>query len=320
MAFSFNQAVARAKSLRGTEVLGPRIRVKDQLRIELLTIEQFIELTKHHTEPSPSQRQHIWRWVTKKANYLNRFALPQSVVYVAVCEGKFYLLDGNTRAYAWANTPSMHKPDAVVTVFLDIPASELRASYDAVDSAKSKKTVRHEIVSLIRECGINVEKQLQSDLVLSGALKGVLKVLSGSGKAALEMSVAHYLDDILMLDTMGLGMRSVTHSGVIAAALKLHNEGSPVELVKRYVTEFVRLKQGDLFGMLACTKDIQEDALRAYHRLTLSKGTTSSESAIRAMYPVYLESFFTVFCAELSSSTDRKLARMAKAELKRYRA
>jgi hypothetical protein len=317
-ATTFLRAVEATTKLKGIPVLGPRLAVKDSIESRKLTLEQFQEL-RLKAKAAPAQRQHEWRWLKNKARYLLKFELPQGVLTVGILNGEYFIVDGNTRTFGWSINPSMPKPDSVLVVFYDIEnVEQMRRVYDAVDSAGSKKTIRNEVVSILREAGVDIEAEFSSDLVLSGALKGVIQAIMGTtAKSALAYGLVDHVNQIRTLDSFELSEKSVQHSAVIAAALTLLKRKTPVDLVKKYVAEFVRLKSGDRFDAMPCVTKIELKATRAFLAMQQKTHSTSSAGAVKAMLPVYLSEFYGVFCSEIiKANMSAKLVRQAASQLK----
>lgn len=316
---SFIAAVNGATRLKPKQVRNPKKDVGSLIETRKLSIGQVMAL-RELAKPAPSQRQHEWRWLKGKARYLHRFALPQACIVVGVLNGEFYIVDGNTRLFGWASTESLVVPDQMLVVFYDIESLEaMRKVYDAVDSAGSKKTVRNEVISSLRESSVDIEKEVQSDFVLSGSLKGILAALLGSGSmAALKRGLSYYSDEILMLDKLKLREKPVKHSAVLAAGLKLYKDGYSPALVSAYIMQFVYLREKATGNLLKSTTAIELSADKAFLEMASVTKSTSSANAIRAMLPVYLDCFRAKFCRELaSSSAAGKLGKLAAAALKK---
>lgn len=316
---AFQAAVSAATRLKGLKLRNPKQPVKDLMEARKMTIEQVMEL-RSMAKPAPAQRQHEWRWFKGKARYLLKFVLPQAVLVVGVYNGEYYLVDGNTRTFGWSQNESLVVPDNMLVVFYDIASvAEMRTIYDAVDSSGSKKTFRNEVISTLREQGVDIENDFSSDYVLSGGLKGVIAALVGTGgKLALQQGLGYYCPAIRKLDKLKLREKPVKHSAVLATGLRLYTNGVPAALVDMFIMQFVHQHSGDTGDLLTCTPAIELAADKAFLAMAAKTKSTSSANAIKAMLPVYEQLFRTKFCVELAKGkrTD-KLAVMARTVLKK---
>jgi hypothetical protein len=313
---SFASAVAAVTKFKGIPVPGPRAQVDNLVKHEKLTIEQYAELLKK-CKPAPSQRQHEFRWAAGKAKYLLEFRGPQTVVAFAILNGEFHNVDSNTRGHAWTSNPAMTKPSHVHAIFFDakdIP--QLRSIYDCFDAKGPTKVVAHELLSYMRECGVDIEAQLISTLILSGKWKGALKALmKSSSNAALKEGVRYYLAELLAFDQFGLKEGSLRSTAVVGAALHLLKMGHSVKVVEAYVNEFRRLKSADLYGMQECIRTIEAEAWAAFTSSANRGSSTSSERAIPLMLPAYIQGF-REYCLGLKLNGPSSLVKLAAASLK----
>lgn len=246
--------------------------------------------------PIQVQRNDAYRLENNLAKHLGEFQLPQGMFAVIYFEGKFYLVDGNTRKRAWITRKGQKLPSHVfVTVMVPETLEEGKVFYDCYDSKFSKKTVRDEITSLLANAGVKTDK-LVSKLVAGGKLVTVVQCMARAyfvknSKVTRQAIVSEYVDEFVKVDALGFD-EGVVPMGAVWAALRLYKELSDadgVSLVTDYMIELAKIGTPSAGLMCEVTRDIPEKARLACEANLIG---TSGMKACPVMYPVYLLGFW----------------------------
>jgi hypothetical protein len=265
-------------------------------------------------KPASMQRQHQWRALTNKADYLNVFELPQVHIAVAYVDGAFEMLDGNTRVFKWLKKSPAEVPSHVtLTVLIPADRAELKKCFNCYDSAKAKKTKRHMLVGALREAGVNIETDIHSDLIKSGGFVTALYILTGCrGEAQICASVHEYKRELLLLDKMGLAEKDI-EVPVQAVALRLLKEGfADYALVENFVRSFKMLKMGLSASLLPSIRKIAAQVEADYLDYLEGDGKRSQTAASTRKSESMYDQFRSVFCREVVLRGTPELKRAAR--------
>jgi hypothetical protein len=316
-----SQALATIKGvkpLRKNQVMGSLVDVQHRVQTMKMTFAHFVAFLKSGlVSPASVQRQHEWRALTNKADYLNNFELPQTSFTVAYIDGRFEMLDGNTRVFKWTTQAPMVVPSHVnLSVLLPADRVELKTCFNCFDSAKAKKTRRHTLIGALRDAGVNVEKDLRSDFIRSGAFVTAMRVLCGyRTEEQMFQQVSIYKQEILTFDSFGFGEKDV-EVPVQVAIFRLLKEGkAKPALLKNYADSFKLYRLGFFDNVLKSVGEIHGAALRAYEKFVLDTGKRSQEKGAARMSEVYY-TLFRKFCQEVSKRGSKELAASATSYLR----
>jgi len=249
--------------------------------------------------PIQVQRNDAYRLKNNLAKHLSDFYLPQGMFAVVFLEGKFYLVDGNTRKRAWMTCKGLKLPSHVfVTVMVPESREESQVFYKCYDSKASKKTVRDEITSLLASAGVQTS-ELVSKLVAGGKLVTVVQSMARayyvkSNETTRKQIVEDYATEIVKLDTLGFDEGDVP-MGAVWAALTLYKEYPEApNFVTDYLNELAKDGTDSAGLMTDAVRDIPARARRACEAAFVG---TSGAKACPVMYPVFLAGFGTYLAA-----------------------
>ena len=306
------------KPVRKNQVKGKLVDVRFRVQTIQMPFAHFLGFLKSGLVfPASMQRQHEWRALTNKADYLNTFELPQTSFTVAFFDERFEMLDGNTRVFKWtAQAPVVVPSHITLTILIPADRMELKACFDCYDSSKAKKNRRHTLVGALREAGVNIEKDLRSDYIRSGAFVTAMRVLCGyRTEAQMYQHVANYKDEILMFDSFGFSEKDV-EVPVQVAIFRLLKEGrAKPALLKNYADSFKLYRLGFFDNVLPCTGTIVGAASKAFEEFVRDSGKRSQEKGAARMSDVYYDMFRT-FCNQLTKRGSKDLASAARSYLR----
>lgn len=245
--------------------------------------------------PIVYQRNDLYRLNNRLAKHLENFQLPQAVLALVVLDGKLFLVDGNTRKRRWLNQPDAPVPSHVTFVLMGVSSlEEAVAIYGCYDSAQAKKTNRDEVMSLVRDTGVDLD-MLKSKLVAGGKLVSVIRcmarALSGASAspARKKAVVDSHVKSILQLDRHMLD-EGMIPGGAVWAVLRLYRELP--EIFHKYVDMYVdnlRMLGTPTEGLASpAVIDTRDYAIRCCR---LAGVGTSGEKPIPVMFCAYMEGF-----------------------------
>lgn len=268
------------------------VQTGDRMQVVCMPIAEFLAWVAK-VGPIQVQRNDAYRLEHNLAKHLSSFELPQGMFAAVYFEGKFYLVDGNTRKRAWISCKGLKLPSHVfVTVMIPANLDEAKLFYGCYDSKVSKKTVRDDITSLMANAGIETEK-LISKLVGGGKLVTVVQKMAKAyyvrnSQANRQEIVTEYAAELVMVDQLNLD-EGVVPMGAVWAALRLYKEApEATSLISDYMLELAKLDTP--LAHLACdiVQSLPEQARQ--NCITAGVGTTGPK-ACPAMFPVYLAGF-----------------------------
>lgn len=246
-------------------------------------------------QPICIQRNDAYRLNHNLANHLAKFSLPQGQFAVVFLDGKFYLVDGNTRKRAWLTCTEMAVPSHVfVMVLIPEHMEEAMEFYGCYDSKQSKKTVRDEMLSLLHSAGISPETLL-SKLVAGGKFVTVAQSMAKKYRLKNNLEnrkaiVASHASELMQLDSLGLDEKTIPMAAVWVA-LRLYKQMPDFsEIITMYINELRLFETDNAMLISAAIRDIPERARQACED---QQTGTSGAKACRAMFPTYLMGFAT---------------------------
>lgn len=268
------------------------VQTGDRMQVVCMPIAEFLAWVSK-VGPIQVQRNDAYRLEHNLAKHLSGFELPQGMFAAIYFEGKFYLVDGNTRKRAWISCKGLKLPSHVfVTVMIPATLDEGKVFYNCYDSKVSKKTVRDDITSLMANAGIETEK-LISKLVGGGKLVTVVQKMAKAyyvrnNHANRQEIVMEYAEELLRVDQLNLD-EGVVPMGAIWAALRLYKEApEAAPLISDYMLELAKLDTSLAHLVCANVQSLPEQARRA---CTFAGVGTTGPAACPAMFPVYLSGF-----------------------------
>lgn len=268
------------------------VQTGDRMQVVCMPIAEFLAWVAK-VGPIKVQRNDAYRLENNLAKHLSGFELPQGMFAAIYFEGKFYLVDGNTRKRAWMSCKGLKLPSHVfVTVMIPESLEEGKVFYSCYDSKASKKTVRDDITSLMADAGIDTAT-LISKLVAGGKLVTILAKMANAyygcnNKAKRLELVKEYVAELLLLDQLSLD-EGVVPMGAVWAALRLYKElPEATSQITDYILELAKLKTPMAHLVCANVQSLPEKARMAC--IAAGAGTSGSQ-AVAPMFPVYLAGF-----------------------------
>ncbi len=253
-----------------------------------MTVDDWCALPDHPRQRNTRRHAHASHWqLAKRA----KGAVLDHLAHVtAAClNGRYYKVDGHTRAWLW-ETGALPLPDRLhVTVYRVATTAELDELYTTFDTQSAAESNYDKVYGAYRECGLELtSKRLKHGFIVDAlniALRGATR--SNQDKRALPeidiyKAVAVFKEELVRLDSVN-PQPEVFYSGVVAAgliALSLYPEGieffqklarregnkrngrmDPVEAVLVYVD---KLKQERSSWMNAQQENLCARTLRAF--------------------------------------------------------
>jgi hypothetical protein len=276
------------RQLKGREI----VPTGDRMQVVTMPIAEFLAWVSQ-VGPIQVQRNDAYRLKNNLAKHLSNFQLPQGHFAVIYLDGKFYLVDGNTRKRAWLNCKGLKLPSHVfVNVMIPDSLDEGKLFYDCYDSKQSKKSVRDEITSLLANAGIKTE-DLISKLVGGGKLVTVVQHMAReyyarNSRTTRQEIVSEYANELLMLDKLNLD-EGVVPTSAVWAALRLYKEvPEGASFITDYMNELAKFKTPSANLVCDVVRNVPRDAREACAAHGVG---TSGNKACPVMFPVYLAGF-----------------------------
>ena len=279
----------------------PIRQIDDQVTSEWFPIGQFLTIIRN-IEPIEVQRNDLYRLNNGLAKHLEDFQLPQAAVALVYLNGKYYLVDGNTRKRKWLSGENVALPSKVCVFLMMVDSlDEGKAIYRCYDSKTAKKTVRDDLVSMLHDAGV-VPETLKSKLLAGGKIVGVVRnmarVASGGSCTVTRMQevVSSHSSAFRYVDALNLDEGTIPAAGVWALA-RLYKEVPQAfsSYIDKYAMEL--RKMGTDIEHTAAPAVLQ--AVDKAHRNCRKYQKLSATSKVPVMFPAYLEGF-VVFCQQLA--------------------
>lgn len=296
------------KSLVGSH---PIVDVSERICHEIVPIEKALPLLQE-LEPVTMQRNDLYRVENRQAKHLNEFVDPQAVFSIVELDGKWFLLDGNTRKRYWLSQKHSVLPSHLHFMVFHVENVDTATQfYETFDSKEAKKTNRDELMSLMRAAGADLD-QLRSKLIAGGKLVSVIRNMTLSLVSCKRTSharrvqvVEQHLAALLQTDTLNLNEGELK-GGAVWAILRLYAEVPAKfhQYIDEYALELVTCQKGNI-PLRNRPKTPQQTYDMAHSECTRLGVGYSGEQPIRIMAPVFLQGF-ELFAQEIFYNNGRK--------------